>query len=349
MLDGIDKTFNRVSRYGSAVGRVMVRESTLLSRQEVDRMLYPDYDEALGVAYDTAYGPYIEHARVAADIESGLERFLQDQYSFLEDASKGQPVARFMQMKYDFHNLKVLAKKFFVGGDLQEHLFSKLASVSLESLDRAIQGVGSSPIPVYLQKAVDLVRQAARKGELDSQEIDTIVDRAFLEERLRIAKRERSRPLERYCRAAIDVANMMVMLRGMRLGKSSAFYELALVDGGTFTRSELRALTGRSFAEVTARLLSSRFGRLVADALDKGDERVRLTSLDRATDDYLMEKIAGFSSVSVGPERIIRYMIMRENEVAMLRIIFVGKLNSLSPAVIESRLPMENFRVRSGQ
>lgn len=347
MLVGLDRTFNKVSKYGSAVGRVMVREGTLLTRQEIERMLYPDYEEALGVAFDTAYGPYIEGAHVAADIESGLEDFLVDQYAFLDDACKGTLVARFMQMKYDFHNLRVLVKKFYIDGHLEERLFTKLGSISVESLDEAVQGVGSPSVPGYAQRAVDLTRAAARKGEPDSQVFDSIIDKAFLEERLLIAKREGSRPLERYCRAAIDVANMLVLLRGLKLGKDISYYNVALVEGGAFSVGELRLLAGRPFAEVRSRLLNSRYGMLIADALGDEDEGVKLTSLDRETDDYLMEKVAGFSNVSVGPERIVRYMTMRENEVAMLRIIFVGKLNGLPSSALESRLPLEYLKVRS--
>lgn len=348
MLTKIDRSYNRVNKYGSAVGRVMVRESTLLSRHEVERMLYPDFGEALGVALDTAYGPYLEHASVSADVESGLERFLEEQYGFLEEACAGTLIARFVRMKYDYHNLRVLVKQLFLHGEGQEPLFSKLGSVSLEVLEQAVNGVGSPDLPPDLRKAVERVREAERRGETDSQVFDSIVDRAFYEGRLLAAREEGGGLLEDYCRRAVDVANLMVMLRGLRLEKDASFYEVALADGGEFPRPELLSLAGRPFSEVAARFLNSRYGVMIGQALQEGEAGVRLTSLDRVTDDYLMEKVAGFSRVSVGPERIVRYMLTRETEVAMLRIIFVGKLNSLSPAVIETRLPLGYLRARSG-
>ncbi len=347
VLAKIDRSYNKVSRYGSAVGRVMVRESTLLSRQEVERMLYPDYDEALGVSHDTAYGPYLEDAAVPADIESGLESFLEEQYRFLDEACSGTLIARFMRMKYDYHNLRVLAKRDFLGGEDGERLFSKLGLVSVEVLEQAVNGVGSPDIPADLRGAVEKVRVAGSSGEADSQLFDSLVDRAFFEGRLLTARQEGSRPLVKYCRCAVDVANLMVMLRGLEFAKDPSFYAVALAEGGEFPRTELLSLAGRPFTEVSARFLNSRYGTMVAQVLDEGAESVRLTSLDRTTDDCLMEKVVGFANVSVGPERVVRYMLTRETEVAILRIVFVGKLNSLSPAVIETRLPLGYLKAGS--
>lgn len=347
MLAKIDRSYNKVSRYGSAVGRVMVRETTLLSRQEVERMLYPDYEEALGVAHDTAYGPYLEGASVPADIESGLESFLEEQYRFLEEACSGTLVARFVRMKYDYHNLRVLVKRAFLGGEDAGRLFSKLGVVPVEALEQALNGMDSPDFPADLRGAIERAREAGSRGETDPQMFDSLVDRAFFEGRLLTARQEGSRPLVKYCRCAVDVANLMVMLRGLEFAKGQSFYAAALADGGEFPRAELLSLAGRPFAEVTARFLNSRYGTMVAQVLDEGAEGVRLTSLDRTTDDCLMEKVAGFASVSVGPERIVRYMLTRETEVAILRIVFVGKLNSLSPAVIETRLPLGYLKAGS--
>lgn len=343
----LERTFNKVTRYGTAVGRVMVRESTLLSRQEIDRMLYPAYEEALSVAFDTVYGPYLENAVDVADVESGLARSLSDQYAFLDDAARGTGVMIFMHMKYDFHNLRVIAKRLYLDGRDETGLFANLGLVPVEALDEAVRGAATPAVPGYLRKAAVDLRIAARNETPDSQVLDSVIDRSFLEERLAVAIGEGSAPLRKYCRAAIDVANIMVLVRGLELGKVHSFFEAALIEGGAIARGDFLALAGGSPESAASKLASTRYGRLISSAIGKEGERVKLTLLDRATDDYLMEKVAGFSSVSVGPERIVRYMAMRENEVAALRIIFMGKLNGLSADALESRLGMDYLKARS--
>jgi V/A-type H+-transporting ATPase subunit C len=344
----IDRTFNKVSQYGGPVGRVMVRESGLLRQQELTRILYSSYQEALGVALDTVYGRYLEDAKVPDDIESGLERFLFDQYGFLDEACSGMGVAEFMHMKYDFHNLRVLAKNVLLGESDEDKLISDLGTVAPELLKEFLEGLKSPGVPARIAGAAELALRLAGGGDIDSQAIDTLVDRAFLESRLEIAHKVGSPPLEAFCRSAIDVANLLILLRGFALGKGPSFYQAAIAQGGGLSRNELLALAGRPFPEVTDRLLNSRYGQLLSDALEKGEERARLTSLDRVSDDILLEKVGNFSKVSIGPERIVKYMMTRENEVVMLRIIFVGKLNLLPTGDIEARLPMQYLRASSG-
>lgn len=343
-MSKIEPSCSRVSRYGQPVGRVMVREATLLKRQQVERMLHSDYRDALGVTFDTVYGQYLEGAEVVADIESGLERFLAEEYRFLDETCSGTLVAEFMHLKYDFHNIRVLAKRHFMGDSGDERLYSSLGTVALESLERALEVASSPGLPPRIEETVRLVRSAAERGEQTSQAIDTVIDRAYLKVRLKIAREEGSGSLEDLCRSAIDIANLNILLRGLTLGKESSFYEAALVEGGKLPRKELLALAGQPFSEVARKLLDSRYGRMLSEVLDRGTDRTRLTSLDRISDDYLMDKVNRFSRVSIGPERIIRYMMTRETEVAMLRLILVGKLNQLSTGMIESRLPDEYLK-----
>ncbi|MHB8893672.1 MAG: V-type ATPase subunit [Candidatus Geothermincolia bacterium] len=334
-----DRFFTKGREYGHAVGRVMVHESTLLKRQQVDRMLYSDYDDALGVAFDTAYGPYLEGAKLPADVEAGLMRFLADEYAFLDEACAGTHVAAFMHLKYDYHNLRVTAKSLYLGDTDGEHLLSGLGSVTPETIRAFLEGRGDPGFPARVAYGARVLRTMAEKVEMNSITIETVVDRTFLESRLAVAHEEESRPLEAFCRAAIDAANLLVILRGPSLGKDLAFYEMALAEGGDIPRKKLLSLAMEPFPRVVEELLDTRYGRFLEGAIMKGDKRPRFALLDRASDDYLMEQVRLLGRVSVGPERIVKYMTARENEAMMLRVIFVGKLNELSTELIESRIP----------
>jgi len=191
--------------------------------------------------------------------------------------------------------------------------------------------------------ALERASSASRAGA-DPQVIDTVLDREYLERRLRIAVMERSPLLIDFCRAAIDVANLRVILRALNLGKSPEYVESALADGGSLERDNLVYLYGQPFDYLAERLLDSEYGLMLSDVLSRGERRVRLTSFDQESDDRLLEAINGFKAVSVGPERIVKYMMARENEVAVLRIILMGKLHYLSAEVIEARLPTGNLK-----
>lgn len=330
------RSFSKAGRYGHAVGRVMCHESTLLTSQLMRRLVEPDFEEVLAVTSETVYGPYLEGASVSHEVESGLLRFLADEYRFMDQICAGTLVTAFMHLKYDYHNLKVILKSEHLG-DGEDDLLSDLGSVGVPE----VRAIARGELPLGAPAGLWLAAIAAVPAGLaaDPQYIDTVVDRAFLENRLALAKEEGSQLLARFCRAAIDLANLHVLLRGNSFGKEEAFFETALAEGGQLNRKLLLKLSGEPYPLIADQLLSSRYGHRLAGLLERGEEKARLTSLDRATDEYLLAELSRFSAVSMGPERIIRYMTIRENEISVLRVILIGKLYGLAPAVIESRLP----------
>lgn len=327
------KTFRKVPRYGHAVGRIMVHEAALLDWQRIVRMLESGFSECLEILRETEYGPYLEDALVSSDIEDGLQRFLVEQYAFLDDICAGTQVARFLHLKYDFHNLKVIFKqKYF--GDSSGRMFSDLGGLDVAVLEQAIKGGQVGHLTRYWDTVVEEVGAAVAEEE-DPGTVDAVADRLYQERRLAVARMEKSRFLISYARASVDVVNLKVLLRGRRLDKDREYYGMALADGGRLDLSLLLDLSGDSYERLAARLVSTRYGRMLEQVIHTEDREVRLTSLDRYSDEYLLEKLGAMDRIRVGPERIVRYILTRENEVVLIRILLQGKLHRLTPEAIE--------------
>jgi V/A-type H+-transporting ATPase subunit C len=337
------KSFSKAGKYGHAVGRIMVQEASLLTWQQVHRLIESDFEEALAVTQETVYGPYLEGAILPEEIGSGLMRFLIDEYRFIDEVCAGTLAAEFMHTKYDFHNLRVLLKQHYFDDSGEDKLFSELGTVDVEELRRCVE-VQSGQVPGYLREVEIEVRRRLERDPADPQLLDTVIDRAFLERRLKVAELEDSGLLIDFSRAAIDVANLRVLLRGFSLGKEREYYDEALAEHGKLPRGDLLDLSGQPYENLAEKLLKSQYGQMLTDVLGRGEEKVRLTSLDKASDDYLLGEMRRFTMVSMGPERVVRFMMTRENEVVMLRIILMGKLHALSPQVIEARLPLANLK-----
>lgn len=331
------KTFRRVPRYGHAVGRIMVHESALLNWQRIERMLESDFSGCLGVLQETDYGPYLEGVTVSQEVEDGLQKFLADEYLFLDDIAGGTPVAEMMHIKYDFHNLKVIfQRKYF--GESDEEMLSGLGSIDVARAESSVDTPRSGNLSPYWENTIEKIKDTLQRGEIEPSRIDTVADRMYLERRLELARVSGSRFLVNYARAAIDVANLRILLRAREFDKDRDYYTEALADGGRLLKINLIELSGETYDRLAAKLLASRYGRMLDEVLSLEEKRPRLTSLDRSSDEYLLEKLASVSRVSVGPERIVRYIVTRENEVVLIRVILMGKLHGLTPAAIEARL-----------
>ncbi len=328
--------FSQSIKYGHAVGRIQVREGKLLNWQRLERLIESSYEEGMRVIAETDYGQYLEGALVSADIDRGLMRSLATEYRFLDEIACRSNIAKYLHYKYDFHNMKAVVKEKFLG-ETPEELLSELGSVKPEEIKKAVEEKDFSLLDRDLGQILERSLKEIESAGPNSQVIDTVFDREYLETQYELAKKEKSPFLLDYSRARIDLANFKALLRARLLGKGAKFLELALANGGTVKKGNLLKLVDESPEKITARLLSTKYGKVLSEALEAGGQSVKLTSLDKESDDYLVENLNKFQ-MTVGVEPILKYMSTRENEVVALRIIFMGKLHGVSPQVIEERL-----------
>ncbi len=324
------KVTREPARYGYAVGRIKVREMDLLNRQRLGRLIEADFEEALHILEEVDYGDYLKDVRVAADVEAGLERFLQDLYAFLAEITPaGSYICAFLLDRYDFHNLKVLLKERCCG-EGKEGLLLDLGTLEPTELAAALEN--ALKLPVHLAAPA---LEVLALTEINSQWVDTIVDRHFFEHRLDLARQERSRFMEEFARTSLDLANIKVLLRARNLGKDAGFLDRALAGGGRLGKSWLVDLITQPAEEILHALGRSRYSAGLLQYLEVEEDRVRLTEYDKRADDLLMAELHRALHIAVGVEPILGYVQGRENDVAVLRIIIMGKLHNLSPEAIE--------------
>lgn len=334
------RTFRKVPRYGTAVGRVMVREAGLLNWQRLERLIEADYEEALRILNETSYGSFLEGAVVARDLEDGLMRYLVEEYRFIDEVCEGTFVAEFLRCRYDFHNIKVAFKEKYFDGAV-DAMVPGLGGLDASRLGSSVEKRHAGHLPPFWESVIEQVKAVVETGGRDPQLIDVVADRLYLERRLALVKADGSRPLVSFSRAEVDTANIRSLLRGRALGKDEEYFRLALADGGRLDRRKLIGLAAESDDRIIADLEGSPYGMVIAAAAGRGEKGKGFASLDKAYEGFLLEKLGSTARVAIGPEKIVRYMLSRESDVAVLRILLMGKLHGLDPVDIAKRLSPE--------
>lgn len=326
------KPFHDTLRYGYAVGRIRVLEAQVISGQRLRRLIEADYQEALRILDEVPLGDYLVDAGTARQVDQGLTSFLKDVYSSLAEAlPRDSFLLPFFLCRYDFHNLKALLKAG-TEGVVAEGLLPGLGTIDPVALRKGLDNPASLPSP-YRETVL-----ACREREAVPGETDTAIDRHFLEYRLALALEERSPFVVDYARASIDLANLKLVIRGRGLGRDPGFLEESLARGGFLGTGQLKDLYADEQETMLDRLDDSRYYSGLLQALQGSDEVVGLTDFDRASDDLLMDMVRGAKRVSMGAEPVFAYLRTRENEAMTVRIILMGKLNNISPEVIERHL-----------
>ena len=80
------------------------------------------------------------------------------------------------------------------------------------------------------------------------------------------------------------------------------------------------------------------YAKVLSSILEDYTATGNITSLDVLYDNYIMNHAKEAKRVNFGPEPIIAYIIAKETEIKIIRIIMVGKVNKVSEEVIRERL-----------
>lgn len=309
-------------RYGFAVGKARVLETRALDRSALERLLDArTFEEQKRLLSETAYAPYLESAHTPGEVERALDDALDGFYGFLEDAALPEPVVRFFRLRYDYANLKAALKARLFGADLEELLVDH-GTVPLDVFRQM------SELPEHLSTvASDLA------GAGDGDVIDREVDRAYFADLLATARRSRSRFLSEIAEIQIDAANVKTLVRGTLSGLAEAELAGLFLDGGTVSAEELAALFRMGLADLPHAIRRHAALRALAATgftdpaeLDPALQMVQAAALRRGRQE------------AAGPEPVIAYVMGREAEVRMLRVLLLGTLTGVAHETLRARL-----------
>jgi V/A-type H+-transporting ATPase subunit C len=150
---------------------------------------------------------------------------------------------------------------------------------------------------------------------------------------LRLAKASRSRFLMQYTQLRIDLANVRTLVRGSIAGLSAARVTGSLIDGGTIDLKTMKLLAGSSSSDIVAALRARPELRSLPD-VDLADPDV----LDVAVESLALAAIERGRRGPIGPEPVIAYVLARQVEVSLLRVLLLGQLAGTDPETLRVRV-----------
>lgn len=319
--------------YLSISTRIHAMETRMLTRERMERMIdAKDSGEAAKILAECGYGELAELS--SAGLEQLLAAARRETFRDMAASAPDHRLVEVFQLKYDYHNAKVLIKAQAMGVQADRLLLS--------GGRYAPAGLKEDFVREDLRDCSEVFRAAvARAREVlaasgDPQLSDLMLDRACFEEMGRLARECASPFLEGYVRLAVDAANLRTAVRAHRMGKGSDFLGQVLFPGGNVSQRTLASIRPEELAE------PFRSGPL-AEAAALGAVRTdpesgSLTEFERLCDDAVTGYLAAASRVPFGEEAVIGYLYAREAELTAVRTILTGRMAGLDGETIRSRL-----------
>lgn len=328
------------SKYAYSVGRVRALEAKLLDSTRVERLLdAPDIEALFGALSETDYARLLSVARTPRDYEKVLVLALEETYRLLREISPEPELVRLILVRYDFHNMKaILARKALASGDgdAGEGELAPFGYIGAASLRRAIAEGDTGILPGWCRSILARAEELREGGDPEVQ--DRFLDR----EMYRFISQEARGPelaflAEIFSRRA-DLTNIETFVRCKRAGKPVQFLEESLLPGGGLAPVRFIELYDEPVESIIDALSMTDYGGVVEEGLKRFLLDGTLGAFERLMDNHLVGFIKRAKYVAFGPEPLVAYVFARENEVGILRNIFVGKANGLPQDVIRERL-----------
>lgn len=306
------------------------QEPKMLGSEKIDRMLAAkSAEDAAKILEECGFGAFETVSASALE-----EKIASRRAYYMAELVKMCPDIRVVdafRVRYDYHNAKTLVKS---GGSVSP-LLSSAGRIPPEKLAEAFRDDRFSGFPKVFSDAIREARDTlARTG--DPQLADFLLDCAYFEEFMQLARDSGSKFLIGYAELCADCANLKTAVRAVRMGKDETFYSRAFVLPGTVSvESIVRRLAA---GEGVASLFE---GTLLAEAAKAGDEALagdRMTCFERECDNAVVAYLKKAKLVGFGEQVVISFICALENELSGARIVFTGRLNGLSEQVIRERL-----------
>ena len=313
--------------------RIRVLERSLLTKERMERMLDASAPaDAAKILQECGY-PEMEEVSVDS-VNAMLSQARARTFDDLSFFAPDHRIVEAFQVKYDYHNAKVLLKSEARGVDGAQ-LLVDTGRIPAPQLQECVRASDFRGLPGRLSQAIVTARETLGAAG-DPQLCDFVLDRAYFEDMLDLAQQSGSGFLEGYVRLNIDVANLKSLVRTLRMGKDADFLRGVLFSGGSVETSRILATVnaGTSIIDLYAYSPLNSAAELGAAAVSGAP----LTQFEKRCDDAVMDYISSAKYVAFGEAPVAAYLAAKENEFTAVRIIMTGRLADLSADVIRERL-----------
>jgi V/A-type H+-transporting ATPase subunit C len=315
------------TEYAYALGVIRAREVRLISKKRFEELVsLEDLNELIAALHETDYGPFLRNVG-KRDFEEALEKAKIALYNDIEKLIDDVEIMRMLRAKYDFHNITVLLK-----GKISEQNFSNkcspLGSIPITGLEQIFKEEKYGQLPEYLEKAVKAGIEAYYSSERNPQYLSFAIDLIMAST---LASYSKNSFLNTYYRLWVDLVNLKTILRLFFLQKYQELINFAVLAGGNIDGETIKKARLENINAIEMLYRGTIYNSLL-------QWRDSFSILERECERLLVSYVKSVAFESIGVEPIISYLLIRENEMKNLRILFIGKLNEMEEVLIKERL-----------
>ncbi len=244
-----------------------------------------------------------------------------------------KPVVELFRTRDDFANLRLALRRTLTEKPLGTD-YSGDGNVSPEIFEEVFEQENYELLPHYMRRAIEQAVVAYYQDK-DIRRIDYAIDSVQAQYNLTTARRLMSLFLLGLFRIQIDLTNIRTMLR---LKFTESEYRNVFLGGGYVKFDRLEHGLELGYESVGQLFFATPYYQLIETGAGYLTSDKSFLKLERRCEDYLTGFLKTTAQITAGPQPIIAYLLMKENEIRTVRLILTAKKNSLDTKLILDRI-----------
>lgn len=320
--------------YPFAFGRVCVLENALVTSDKLKRVLdAKSADDALKGLVEIGFGAG-EQVKDMYDYEKLIKKDLETAYGFVHEVTPEEKVTNLFFCHYDYHNIKVLIKAAILKEEVED-LLIPYGTISIDTLKQAVrEGTAKVDLP---KEMIEFIDACTNDAEIEASEIGYLADGALYKQIARELKKVKHKAIQQYYNVQADYNNVLTVLRSRNLGDVSLISK-AYLPLGNFTLDELFRAFDKDNESFLKELRTKGIDRGVIEGVEYYFEHGTMSLIEKNRDNYFIRLFKPLSTnpFSIGP--VLGYLMAKEQQANIIRLIMVAKINELPQEHVLERL-----------
>jgi V/A-type H+-transporting ATPase subunit C len=325
------------NKYLYSVTRIRAMETKLLDKAKIERMIEArNADEILKILSETEYGSSISEMKDIEDYEIILSKELAKTYELLREISPVPELTNLFSLRYDIQNLKTLLKSSYLGEE-NDGLLSNIGTMSGQHLAKMVKEKDFRDLDPVIGECMEQI-----VGEFtvnpDPQLIDVTLDKCLYNLMYKTARDNKSSYLMDYISVQIDLINIKSLVRVKAMGYGRDFLKKVILSNGNLDYAFFNDIFDEPLETLIEKLAFKDYGKVIEEGISSYVKTKSLTKFEKLSDDFIFELAKKGKYVAFGIEPLVGYLMAKENEAKIVRMIMVGKINEIPNELIRERL-----------
>jgi V/A-type H+-transporting ATPase subunit C len=311
----------------------MVLQTRMLSKTALLEMANAEgFEAAVDLLTASEYG-LTQRSKTLAEMENVLQLKRTQLRDLFKDLILDEAIIQLFRAREDFANLRLALRRKLTERPLGTD-YNHDGSIPAEEFEQIFEEEKYSILPMYLQEAIEQAVLAYYQNK-DVRQIDYALDKMHAGYRIKKAQELNNIFLLGFFRIMIDLTNIRTMLR---LKFTDSEQRDVFLDDGYIEPDRLKRGLDIGYDAVAQLFFATAYYELVESSVGYLTSNKSFLKTEYNCQEHLMEFLRTTSQITAGAQPIIAYLLMKENEIRMVRLILTAKKNHVDTRLILDRI-----------